>query len=69
MRRDRIDCRSPRNPGVTKAQMARALSAAGEAWGDEARVTIHPDRTITIERGPARDPDRPQVAPTRDFIP
>jgi hypothetical protein len=33
-----------RGPSVTKAQIARALSVARDAWGDDARVTIHPDK-------------------------
>jgi hypothetical protein len=57
----------PRGHTVTKAQIARAISAARDAWGDDAKVTIHPDRTITIERGPPRQPPKPPLAAHRPF--
>jgi hypothetical protein len=48
------------------AQIARASNAAREAWGDRARVLIHPDRTITIECKKDREgPLKPQIAPGR----
>ena len=56
-----------RGPSVTKAQIARALSVARDAWGDDARVPIHPDKTITIDRGAAREPLAPEAARVRDF--
>ena len=60
----------PRGPTVTKAQIARAMNAAREAWGDRARVIIHPDRTITIEckQGP-EGPAKPKPATPRDWCP
>jgi hypothetical protein len=54
---------------VTRAQIARALNAAREAWGDRARVLIHPDRTITIEcRDDPETPPKPQTAPGRRMV-
>jgi len=49
---------------VTKAQLRRALAAASDAWGTEARVIVNPDRSIVIERrqGPASEATAPAAA-------
>jgi hypothetical protein len=66
---DSIPPRRRREASVTKAQMKRALDVAREAWGDNARVIVNPDRTITIERAEGhRGATKPQHPPHREMI-
>jgi hypothetical protein len=51
----------------TQADIARALRAA-KATGDDYRVRIDPDGTITIDRSPGgATPAKPKLPPERDF--
>lgn len=52
---------------VTQADISRALRAV-KASGEDLRVRIDPDGTITIDRSPADNtPAAPKLAPVRDF--